>query len=97
VLPGLPIRHPIREVDVATVEAADGMCFEEQRRRFGGEIPLGSHVMLTGIRLAVIVMIAATNSDSLVTTSCLGRFKVGGLFATDRAGRVAQPLSGLIC
>ena len=81
--------------DPATVESGRGMGMTARQLLTDVELPLGSPVILAGIRIAFLQVVATVPLIAVVGSSGgLGRYIVDG-FAQGRAGR-AQVLAGAI-
>ena len=76
----------VAEVDRATVEAAKGQGLTDRQVLFEVELPLGTEVILAGIRIAMVQVIATVGIGAIVYNGGgLGRFIIDG-FATGPSG-----------
>lgn len=81
--------------DPATVESGRGMGMTSRQLLLGVELPLGSPVILAGIRIALLQVVATVPLIAVVGPSGgLGRYIIDG-FAQGRAGR-PQVLAGAV-
>jgi osmoprotectant transport system permease protein len=69
----------IREVDRDIVDAARGMGLSEGQILRSIEVPLGTPLILAGIRTAAVNVVATATLGALVAGGALGRFIVDGL------------------
>jgi osmoprotectant transport system permease protein len=77
----------IQQVDQDTVEAARGMGMSGSQVLTRLEIPLGMPLIMTGIRLAAVLVVATAGLAALVAGGGLGRYVVDG-FALQETDRV---------
>lgn len=75
----------IAEVDPTTVEAARGQGLTDRQVLFEVELPLGMEVILTGVRIAMVQVIATVGIGAIVFNGGgLGRFIVDGFYKGPR-------------
>lgn len=85
----------VRGADPATVESGRGMGMTTTQLLLGVEVPLGSPVILAGIRIALLQVVATVPLIAVVGPSGgLGRYVIDG-FAQGRAAR-DQVLAGAV-
>lgn len=82
----------IRSVDPQTVEAARGMGVTEGRILREVEIPVGSPVILAGIRTSAVQVVATATLGALVAYGGLGRYIIDGFATQDDVEIVAGAL-----
>ncbi len=76
----------VAEVDRATVESATGQGLTDRQVLFEVELPLGTEVILAGVRIAMVQVIATVGIGAIVYDGGgLGRFIIDG-FATGPRG-----------
>ena len=74
----------VQSVDDDTLEAARGMGMSERSVLFGIEVPLGSPLILAGLRTAAVQVVATATLGAVVVGGGLGRYIVDGFAAGDR-------------
>lgn len=76
----------ISQVDPDTLEAARGMGMNGRQVLFRVEMPMAAPLILTGLRLAAVVVVATAGLAALIAGGGLGRYIVDGiaLRETDR-------------
>jgi len=77
----------IQQVEPDTVEAARGMGLSGRQILFGIELPLAAPLILTGLRLAAVLIVATAGLWALTAGGALGRYIVDG-FALQETDRV---------
>jgi osmoprotectant transport system permease protein len=77
----------IQQVDQDTVEAARGMGLSGRQVLTQLELPMGMPLIMTGIRLAAVLVVATAGLAALVAGGGLGRYVVDG-FALQETDRV---------
>ncbi len=75
----------IRQVDVATVDAARGMGMTEARILRSVQVPLALPLILNGIRLSSSAVLATVPLAAVVGSGGLGRYVIDGFAAQDYA------------
>jgi osmoprotectant transport system permease protein len=68
----------VRQVDADTVEAARGMGMSGRQILWRIELPLAMPLILTGVRLAAVLVIATAGLWALTAGGALGRYIVDG-------------------
>ena len=85
----------IASIDPATVEAARGMGLTDREVLWGIEVPMGTPVILAGVRISLIQVLATVPLAAVVgPTGGYGQYVVRG-FAQGRAG-VVEAFSGAL-
>ncbi|HEY5860812.1 MAG TPA: ABC transporter permease [Actinomycetota bacterium] len=76
----------VQQVDPDTVEAARGMGMNGRQVLFRVEVPMATPLILTGLRLAAVLVVATAGLAALIAGGGLGRHIVDGvaLRETDR-------------
>jgi osmoprotectant transport system permease protein len=76
----------VQQVDPDTVEAARGMGMNGRQVLFRVEVPIATPLILTGLRLAAVLIVATAGLAALIAGGGLGRYIVDGvaLRETDR-------------
>ena len=76
----------VQQVDPDTVEAARGMGMNGRQVLFRVEVPIAMPLILTGLRLAAVLIVATAGLAALIAGGGLGRYIVDGvaLRETDR-------------
>ncbi|HEY6567210.1 MAG TPA: ABC transporter permease [Actinomycetota bacterium] len=76
----------VQQVDPDTVEAARGMGMNGRQVLFRVEVPMATPLILTGLRLAAVLVVATAGLAALIAGGGLGRYIVDGvaLRETDR-------------
>lgn len=82
----------IEEVDPDVVDAARGMGLSERQILWRVELPLALPLVLTGVRLALVDIIATATLAALVAWGGLGRFIIDGFAQYDQG----QMLTGAL-
>ena len=82
----------IEEVDPDVVDAARGMGLSGTQILWRVELPLGLPLVLTGVRLAVVDVVATATLAALVAWGGLGRFIIDGFAQLDQG----QMLTGAL-
>lgn len=82
----------VRSVDPDTVEAARGMGVTEARILREVEMPVGSPVILAGIRTSAVQVVATATLGALVAYGGLGRYIIDGFATQDDVEIVAGAL-----
>ena len=75
----------VRNIDPEIIEAARGMGITGSRILWGVEMPLGSPVILAGLRTSAVQVVATAPLGALVAYGGLGRFIIDGLAVRDEA------------
>lgn len=73
----------IRDVDPSIVEAGRGMGLSERQVMLSVEVPLGSPVILAGVRISTVQVVATATLGALVGWGGLGRFIIDGFAQQD--------------
>ena len=76
----------VQQVDPDTVEAVRGMGMNGRQVLFRVEVPIATPLILTGLRLAAVLIVATAGLAALIAGGGLGRYIVDGvaLRETDR-------------
>jgi osmoprotectant transport system permease protein len=74
----------VEEVDADVVDAARGMGLSERQVLWRVELPLAMPLVLTGVRLALVDVIATATLAALVAWGGLGRFIIDGFAQLDQ-------------
>jgi osmoprotectant transport system permease protein len=76
----------VQQVDADTVEAAQGMGLSGRQVLFDVEVPMAAPLILTGLRLAAVLIVATAGLAAYIGGGGLGRYVVDGvaLQETDR-------------
>lgn len=69
----------------SVTEAARGVGMTGRQRLLGVELPLGTPVILAGIRLSVVISVATATIGSTVAASTLGEVIIAGLLSNNVA------------
>jgi osmoprotectant transport system permease protein len=73
----------VRDVDIGTVEAAEGMGMTPMRVLFGVEVPNAAPLILTGVRVSAVQVVATATLGALVGFGGLGSFIIEGFAQQD--------------
>ena len=79
----------VEGVDADVVDAARGMGLSEAQVLVRVEVPLAAPIIFTGVRLALVDVVATATLAALVAWGGLGRFIVDGLAQRDQGQVVA--------
>ncbi|MEX1279210.1 MAG: ABC transporter permease [Acidimicrobiia bacterium] len=74
----------VEEVDADVVDAARGMGLSERQVLWGVELPLAMPLVLTGVRLALVDVIATATLAAIIAWGGLGRFIIDGFAQRDQ-------------
>jgi osmoprotectant transport system permease protein len=77
----------IQQVDADTIEAARGMGMNGRQVLMQLEVPMATPLIMTGLRLAAVLIVATAGLAALVAGGGLGRYVVDG-FALQETDRV---------
>ena len=69
----------IQQVDADTVEAARGMGLSGRQVLFDVEVPMAAPLILTGLRLAAVLIVATAGLAAYIGGGGLGRYVVDGV------------------
>lgn len=86
----------LREVDPAIVESAQGMGLGRRQRLLRIELPLAWPVILTGIRVATVILVGITTIGTIVLGPGYGELIFGGLGKVGTPVAVDMVLAGIL-
>lgn len=73
----------LTQVDPATLEAARGMGFSPRQRFLRIELPLAAPAILTGVRVAAVMLVSVLTLSAYISVDSLGTLIVQGIARMD--------------
>ncbi len=86
----------LREVDPAMVESAQGMGMSKRQRLLRIELPIAWPVIVTGVRVATLILVGIATIGSIVDGPGYGNFIFNGLAVVGSPVAVNLVLAGMV-
>ena len=86
----------LREIDVATVESAQGMGMSRRQRLLRIELPMAWPVILTGVRVTTLLLVGIATIGSIIDGPGYGEFIFDGLARAGAPFAINLVLGGVI-